>query len=54
MVEKKKTKAKIKKKVSSGIAHVVSSFNNTIITITDENGNGCYYEKVVLPEDWLE
>ena len=39
MVEKKKTKAKIKKKVSSGIAHVVSSFNNTIITITDENGN---------------
>ena len=31
--------SKIKKKVSSGIAHVVSSFNNTIITITDENGN---------------
>ena len=41
MVEKKKTKAKskTKKKVSSGIAHVVSSFNNTIITITDDNGN---------------
>ena len=28
-----------KKKVSSGVAHVVSSFNNTIITITDDNGN---------------
>ena len=39
MVEKKKTKSKVKKKVSSGVAHVVSSFNNTIITITDENGN---------------
>ena len=39
MADKKKTKSKIKKKVSSGIAHVVSSFNNTIITITDENGN---------------
>ena len=39
MAEKKKTKAKNKKKVSSGIAHVVSSFNNTIITITDDNGN---------------
>ena len=39
MAEKKKTKAKSKKKVSSGIAHVVSSFNNTIITITDDNGN---------------
>ena len=37
MVEKKKTK--IKKKVSSGIAHIVSSFNNTIITISDEKGN---------------
>ena len=41
MVDKKKTKtkSKIKRKVSSGIAHVVSSFNNTIITISDENGN---------------
>jgi small subunit ribosomal protein S11 len=39
MAEKKKTKTKIKKKVTSGVAHVVSSFNNTIITITDENGN---------------
>ena len=40
MVEKKKNKTKVKRKVTSGIAHVVSSFNNTIITITDENGNG--------------
>lgn len=39
MAEKKKTKTKIKRKVTSGVAHVVSSFNNTIITITDENGN---------------
>ena len=39
MAEKKKTKTKIKKKISSGVAHVVSSFNNTIITISDENGN---------------
>tara|TARA_B100001123_G_C14644783_1_gene763236 strand:+ start:173 stop:559 length:387 start_codon:yes stop_codon:yes gene_type:complete len=39
MVEKKKSKSKSKRKVSSGIAHVVSTFNNTIITITDENGN---------------
>ena len=39
MVEKKKTKNKIKRKVTNGIAHIVSSFNNTIITISDENGN---------------
>ena len=37
MSEKKKNK--IKKKVISGIAHIVSSFNNTIITISDEKGN---------------
>ena len=37
MAEKKKSK--IKKKLSSGVAHIVSSFNNTIITITDDNGN---------------
>ena len=37
MAEKKKTK--VKKKVSAGIAHIVSSFNNTIITISDEKGN---------------
>ena len=37
MAEKKKSKSK--KKLSSGVAHIVSSFNNTIITITDEKGN---------------
>jgi len=39
MAEKKKTKSKVKRKVTSGVAHVLSSFNNTIITISDENGN---------------
>ena len=40
MVEKKsKTRSKSKRKVTSGIAHIVSSFNNTIITISDDNGN---------------
>ena len=37
MAEKKKSK--IKKRISSGIDHIVSSFNNTIITISDEKGN---------------
>lgn len=36
----KVTKKKGKKKViGSGIAHVQSTFNNTIVTITDPNGN---------------
>tara|TARA_B100002051_G_C16569470_1_gene551819 strand:- start:283 stop:669 length:387 start_codon:yes stop_codon:yes gene_type:complete len=39
MNDKKKTKSKAKKRVSSGVAHIVSSFNNTIITISDDKGN---------------
>ena len=39
MAENKKTKQKTKKKISSGVAHIVSSFNNTIITISDLDGN---------------
>jgi len=42
-VEEKKPKAKKSKKiirsVSSGVVHVLASFNNTIVTITDKEGN---------------
>jgi small subunit ribosomal protein S11 len=34
-----KTKKKVKKTVTEGIAHIHASFNNTIITITDRHGN---------------
>ena len=34
-----KTKKKVKKIIVSGIAHINSTFNNTIITITDNTGN---------------
>ena len=30
---------KVKKVISDGIAHIHASFNNTIITITDKQGN---------------
>lgn len=33
------TKKKVKKVVTDGVAHVHASFNNTIITITDRQGN---------------
>ena len=36
---KPKTKKKVKKNVQSGIAHIQSTFNNTIVTITDVSGN---------------
>jgi len=39
-VEKPKiVKAKGSKNIHSGVAHVLSTFNNTIVTITDLNGN---------------
>lgn len=42
-MEQKKPKAKKSKKllraVSSGVAHILASFNNTIVTITDREGN---------------
>ena len=34
-----KVKKKVKKNISTAIAHVNSSFNNTLITITDYQGN---------------
>ena len=34
-----RARKKVKKNVSDGIAHVHASFNNTIITITDRQGN---------------
>lgn len=36
-------KKKIKKQIIDGIAHIHASFNNTIVTITDRQGNslGC-------------
>ena len=35
----KTTKRKITKQVVDGVAHIHASFNNTIITITDRQGN---------------
>ena len=34
-----RARKKVRKNVSDGIAHVHASFNNTIITITDRQGN---------------
>ena len=34
-----KARKKVKKHVTDGIAHIHASFNNTIITITDRQGN---------------
>tara|TARA_B100001123_G_C14490161_1_gene701994 strand:- start:25 stop:411 length:387 start_codon:yes stop_codon:yes gene_type:complete len=48
VAEKKKVKQKTKKKVLNGIAHIVSSFNNTIITISDQDGNALAWSSAGL------
>ena len=37
--KRRRTTKKVKKTVTSGIAHIQATFNNTIITITDKEGN---------------
>ena len=34
-----KTKAKVRKNVTEGIAHIHATFNNTIVTISDRHGD---------------
>lgn len=38
-VRKKVAKKKVKKSIQSGLVHIKSTFNNTIISITDVSGN---------------
>ncbi len=39
MAKAKAKKKKVKKEIGFGIAHIQATFNNTIITITDHDGN---------------
>jgi len=37
--DRQRVKRRVKKNISSGVAHVNATFNNTMITITDAQGN---------------
>jgi small subunit ribosomal protein S11 len=39
MVDKTRTKKKTRRVVSDGVAHIHATFNNTIVTISDRQGN---------------
>lgn len=39
MAADKRSRKKVKRNVSDGVAHIHATFNNTIITITDRQGN---------------
>ena len=44
MATKSRVKKREKKNIQNGEAHIKSSFNNTIITITDQDGNTISWE----------
>ncbi len=39
MAKVRRTKKKVSKNIAVGVAHIQATFNNTIVTITDTNGN---------------
>ena len=45
---KKVTKKRVKKNVERGQAHIQSSFNNTIVTLTDAQGQRPYLGQVLV------
>ena len=38
-VKRKTTKRRVRRSISRGVAHIFATFNNTIVTITDVNGD---------------
>lgn len=44
MAKRKQQPKKQKRTVSEGIVHIISTFNNTIITISDKQGNTLVWE----------
>jgi small subunit ribosomal protein S11 len=39
MAQSKPTRRRVKKNISTGVVHIRSTFNNTLVSITDVNGN---------------
>ncbi|WP_038248648.1 30S ribosomal protein S11 [Ghiorsea bivora] len=39
MAKPKSTKKRVRKNIANAVAHIKASFNNTIITFTDDSGN---------------
>jgi small subunit ribosomal protein S11 len=48
MPRKTRTKKIVKKNISTGVVHIQSTFNNTIITITDAMGNAVAWSSAGL------
>ena len=44
-VKQTSRKRRVRKNVARGVAHIHSTFNNTIVTITDESGNAIAWSR---------
>lgn len=44
-----RARKRVRKQVSDGVAHIHASFNNTIVTITDRQGNALGWQQPVVP-----
>ena len=44
-VKQTSRKRRVRKNVAKGVAHIHSTFNNTIVTITDESGNAIAWSR---------
>ena len=55
--EQTRVKKRERKNITSGVAHVNATFNNTMITITDAQGNGIAWPPIAyfcLTTTWRE
>ena len=48
MARQRKSGKKVKKNIPSGIVHIKATFNNTIVNITDPNGNTSWQDSPLL------
>ena len=49
--KKVRTRRKERKNIEKGAVHISSSFNNTMVTITDTQGNACLLYTSPSPRD---
>ena len=54
--DKRSTKRRVKKNVERGQAHIQASFNNTIVTLTDTEGNHSFFgpDDVLVEAEFAE
>ena len=53
-IEQAKVQKRERKNIEFGVAHIRSTFNNTIVTITDKNGNALPLKVLTAKDDKIQ